>query len=107
MGLEYEIFFVFTFCDFIETLICMSKFSMEACPQMKYELVFQKKRKDTSCHIMSQKDKHFDRKITFNIPKFEFQNGIEPKTFNFGAFVRLTGLWEPNPQKMCKYFCRF
>ena len=35
--------FFFGFCDSNETFIFMSKFSMEACPQMKYELVVQRK----------------------------------------------------------------
>ena len=33
----------FTFCDSNETFIYMSKFSIEACPQMKFELVAQRK----------------------------------------------------------------
>ena len=34
----------FTFCDSNETFIFMAKFSMEACLQMSYELVFQRKK---------------------------------------------------------------
>ena len=33
----------FPFCDLNETFICLSKLSMEACPQMKYELVVKRK----------------------------------------------------------------
>ena len=33
----------FTFCDLIETFIFISQFSMGACPQMKFELVVQRK----------------------------------------------------------------
>ena len=32
-----------TFCDLNKTFIFMSQFSMKACPQMKYELVVQRK----------------------------------------------------------------
>ena len=53
---------------------------------------------------MSQKDQKFERKLTFDIPKLKFQNGLEQKTSNFSFFLRQTGLWEPNPQKNCKYF---
>ena len=60
----------------------MYKFSMEACPQMKYELVIQK-RKDNSCRIISQKDQKLKRKLTFDIPKIKFQNGLEQKPFLF------------------------
>ena len=56
-----------------------------------------KERKDTSVHIMSQKDQKFNSKFTFDIPKFKFQNGLKQKTSNFWAFLRQTGLWEPNP----------
>ena len=47
--------------------------SMEACPQMKYELVVQRKEGYIfSYHV--QKDQKFKRKFTFDIPKFKFQN---------------------------------
>ena len=52
-------FFYLTFFDSNETFIFMSKFSMEACPQMKYELVVPKKPK-------------VYKKLTFDIPKFNF-----------------------------------
>ena len=51
----------FPFCDLNETFICLSKLSMEACPQMKYELVV-KRKEDTSCRIMLQKYHNFKRK---------------------------------------------
>ena len=35
---------------------------------------FSKERKDTSCHIISQKDQKLWRKFTFDISKFKFQN---------------------------------
>ena len=63
-----------------------------------------KKKKDTSFHMMSQKDEQFERKLTFNISKFKFQNGLEQKTSNGWAFFRQTGLWEPNPQKYVQIF---
>ena len=66
----------FTFCDSNETFNLMSKCSVEACPQMKFELVIQK-RKDTFFHNMSLKDQKLKRKLTFDIPMFKFQNGLE------------------------------
>ena len=36
-----------------------------------------KERKDTSFYDMSQKDQKFERKLTFDISKFKFQNGLE------------------------------
>ena len=66
-----------------------------------------KERKDTYCQIRSKKDQKLRRKFTFNIPKFKFQNGLEQKTSNCWALLRQIGLWEPNPPKICKYFCRF
>ena len=53
---------------------------------------------------MSQKDQKFKRKLTFDIPKFKFQNGLEQKTSNFWAFLRQTGLWEPDPPKNVQVF---
>ena len=74
---------IFTFCDSNETFIFMSKFSMEACPQMNW---LSKERKDSSFHNMSQKDQKLKRKLTFDIPKFKFQNGLECKTSIFRLF---------------------
>ena len=53
---------------------------------------------------MSQKDQQLIIKLTFDIPKFKFQNGLEQKTSNFWAFLRQTGWWEPNPQKIMQVF---
>ena len=70
----------FGFCHLNETLIFMSKFSMEAFLKIYCELVFQIK-EGTSFYIMSQKDQHFWKKLTFDISKFKFQNGLKQKTF--------------------------
>ena len=51
---------------------------------------------------MSRKDQKLKRKLTFDIPKFQFQNGL--KLPFFGLFLRQTGLWEPNPPKNVKVF---
>ena len=53
---------------------------------------------------MSLKDKNFEIKITFGIPKFKFQNRLKQKTSSFWDFLRQTGLWEPNPQKNGQLF---
>ena len=63
-----------------------------------------KERKDTIFHIMSQKDQKLKRKLTFDIPKFKFQNGLEQKTSNYLAFLRQICLWEPNPPKNVQVF---
>ena len=42
--------------------------------------------------------------MTFDIPKFKFQNGLEQKNSNMWAFWRQTGLWEPNPPKNVQVF---
>ena len=90
-----------TFCDSNESLIFMSKFSMEACPQMNW---WSKESKDTIFHIMSQKDQKLNRKLTFDIPKFKFHNGLEQKTSNIWSFLRQTGLWEPSPPTNMQVF---
>ena len=53
---------------------------------------------------MSKKDQKPKRKLTFDIPKFKFQNKLEQKTSNFWAFLRQTGLWEPNPPTNLQVF---
>ena len=72
---------------------------MEACPQMKYELVVKRK----EGHNFSYHVQNLKRKFTFDIPKF-FQNGLEQKTSHGWAFLRQTGLWEPNPPKNLQVF---
>ena len=52
---------------------------MEDCPQMKYELIVQRKEGYIfSYHV--PKNQKLRRKLTFDIPKFKFQNGLEQKT---------------------------
>ena len=63
-----------------------------------------KERRDTYVNIMSQKYQKLRRQLTLDIPKFKFQNGLEQKTSNYWAFLRQTGLWEPNPQKNVQVF---
>ena len=73
---------------------------MEACPKTKYELVVRKKEKHNFFYIIFPKDQKLKRKFNFDIPKFQFPNGVEQKTSQFWAFFRPTGLWELNPQKV-------
>ena len=47
----------FIFCDPNKTLILMSKFSMEACPQLKFELVVQRKKGHIFSYIFPKKTK--------------------------------------------------
>jgi hypothetical protein len=61
----------------------ISKFSMEACPQKKYELVVQE-RKDTSFHIMSQKDQTFERKLNFD----QVSKQTRTENFHFLGFFK-------------------
>ena len=64
---------------------------MEGCTQLK-------KRKDTSFNIMSQKEQKLKRKLTFDIPKFKFKNGLKQKT-SYGSITPKNKMW--------KCFCRF
>ena len=73
---------------------------MEACPQMKYEFVVQRKEEHNFSYHVSKRPKKFKRKMTFEIPKFKLLNRLE-------QVWRQTGLWEHKPPKICKYFCRF
>ena len=59
-----------TFCDSNENVIFMSKFSMEACPQMKYELVVQRKEgHNFSYHV--PKRPTVEKKIDFGYSKVQ------------------------------------
>ena len=87
------------FCDLNATFIFMSKFSMEAGPQMKYELVVQRKQV-ISCHIMSQKDQKFKRKFNFDSLKLKFHNRFKPKTSYFKAFETRRSVETYSPQKV-------
>ena len=76
----------FTLCVLIQIFIVMSKFSVEACPQVQYWLVFNEM-KDTSYHILSQKDQKLKRKFVFDIPKLKFQNKLNTQNLHlFGFF---------------------
>ena len=74
---------------------------LSICPNFAWNLVHKycmnclsKERKDTYCHILSQKDQKLERKFTFHIPKFMFPNRLKQKT----------GLCEPNPQQNAQVF---
>ena len=98
-GWRERIYF-FTFCDLNENFIFMSKFNVEACPQMKYELVVQRKEGHTFSYHVPKRPK-VTKKLTLDIPKFKFQNRKLPIV---GIFWRQTGLWEPNPPKNVQVF---
>ena len=88
----------------VSFMIVMSKFSMEACPQMKYELVVQRKEGHIFSYHVRKERKKFKRKLTFDIPKFKFQIGLEQKTSTCWGFLRQTGLWEPYPPNNVQIF---
>ena len=46
----------------------------------------------------------FKRKFTLDILEFKFENRLQQKTSNILAFLRQTGLWEPNPSKNVQVF---
>ena len=52
-----DFFFFFTICDLIKTLIFISKFSMEALPQMNYEMVVQRKEEQIMSYHVPKRPK--------------------------------------------------
>ena len=54
----------FTVCDSNETFIFMSKLRVEACPQMKYELVVQQKKGQNVSYLVQKRQK-VEKKINF------------------------------------------
>ena len=57
---------------------------------------FSKLRKNPSCHITFPNIKSFAKKMTFYLSKIKFLNGLNPKTDNFGTFLRQTLPLQPN-----------
>ena len=53
---------------------------------------------------MSQKDQKFKRKLTFDIPKFKFQNGLEWKTSIFFGFFETNRSVGAHPPKNVQVF---
>ena len=86
----------------VSLMIFISIFSMEACPQMKYELVVQRK-EGHICSYHVQK-KRFKRKFTFDIPEFKFQKDSNKNPQIFGLFWDKNFRWYLTPKKMYKYF---
>ena len=81
------------------------------CPNLAWKLAYKwslnwlsKEKKDTSFHIMSQKDQKLKRKWTFDIPKLKFQNRLEQKTSKCFCFFRQLVLWKPNCHKNVQVF---
>jgi hypothetical protein len=72
---------------------------MEAFLEINYELVFPKKGRSHIFISYLKKNQKFKRKLTFDISKFKFQNGLEKKTSKFLALLRQTGLKEPSSKK--------
>ena len=66
----------------------------EACPQIKYKLIVQRKTGHIFSYHVPKRPKDKKKKV----PQFKFQNGLKQKTFIFWAFLRQIGLWEPNPK---------
>ena len=97
----------FFFCDSHETFIIMAKFSMDDCPQMRYELFVQKK----EGHILSYhgpKRPKALKKINF----FIFQgSSFKTNLDNFFLFLnifldeQLCG--SLTAKTVSKYYCRF
>ena len=98
-------FFFFTFCDFNETFIFMTNFSMEAGPKMNYKLVVQRK----EGHILSYhvpKWPEVKKKINFWYSKVNVSKQTETAKLQLFCwlFFRQTGLWEPNPPQKEQVF---
>ena len=73
------------YCDLNETLIFIPKFNMEACLQMSYVLLVQRK----EGHILLYHVPERPNKIYFKqISKFKFQNRLKQKTNFCFPFLR-------------------
>ena len=81
--MEGKYFFSLTFSDSNETIIFMFKFSMEAYPQMKFELVFQQK----ELHIFSYHVPKRTKSLKKNwLLIFNFKKRLEQPTSISWAF---------------------
>ena len=64
---------------------------MEAFLEINYELVFQRRKGHIFSYHVPKRPKVL-KKLTFDISKFKFQNGLEQKTSKKNFFFRQTGL---------------
>ena len=100
-GGDESIFFIF--CDLNKTFIFMFKFSIEACPKMKYELVFQRKKENIFSYDVPKRPKLL-KKIYFSHSKVQVSKGTWTENFQLMVFFRQTGLWKPKPPKNMHVF---
>ena len=63
--------------------------------------LFSKEMKGTYFHNMSEKDQKLKRKLTFDIPKFKFQNELEWTTSFFFGFFETNRSVGAHPPKKC------
>ena len=66
------------FCNLNETLIYISKYRMEACPKMSYDLVFQSKQGPLFSYHFLTILKRWQKKA-FVSSKFNVHSGLKPK----------------------------
>ena len=60
---------------------------------------FSKTRKGPYCHITLRKYQKCCKQMNFYLSKFKFENGLKPKTYIFGTFLRQTAPRKRNPKK--------
>ena len=68
---------------------------------------FSKERKDTSCHVGSQKDQKLWRKFTFDISKFKSKTNFNKKLNYLGIFWYKQICGSQTLKIVWKYYCRF
>ena len=79
---------------------------MKACPQMSYDLVFQNKEGAILSYHIFRKYQKFCKKLTFDLSKFKFQNGLTPTNTFLGLF-KTNHFAAAQPNKSLLLFCRF
>ena len=72
----------FGFCDSNKTLIFLSKFSMEACLEIKYELGFQRKEGHIFSYHVPKRQKSFEENLLLIFQSSSFKTNIN-KNFCF------------------------
>ena len=80
---------IFRLCDLNETLIFMSKNRLDYCPQMSFCFVSQREEGYSLSYDVPKIWKLW-KKLTNELSKFMFQNGLKSKTYIFGTFWRQT-----------------
>ena len=99
-----KIIFSLSFCDLNETLTFLSKFSMEAYPLMKYELVVQRKEAHILSYHVPKSPKKMQENLLLVFKSSSFKTDSN-RNLNVGLFKNRQVCGSLNHKKKLKVSC--